>query len=159
MLHIFTDGACVNNGKKIAKAAYSVVFWNIENTPAFGMAHKVPSHELQTNQRAELRGLSLAFDEIRARHLTNPITIWTDSEYGRKCITEWGPQWKVRGWTRANNKGKPLEHLDLLKPMIDFYEVSQHFIMIRHVKAHTNKQEFPYCGNEMADKLATECLK
>jgi ribonuclease HI len=157
MLDIFTDGACTKNGFKGARAAYSVVFWNLEENP-FGIANLVPEGEMQTNQRAELRGLSLAFEEIQRRGIKGPLTIWTDSEYGRKCIQEWGPQWKVRGWKRVAGS-KPLEHLDLLKPMIEFYESSQHFILLKHVKAHTHKKEFPYCGNEMADRMATECLQ
>jgi ribonuclease HI len=158
MLHIFTDGACPSNGKAKAKAGFSVVFWNlIENSP-FGIAECVPETEVQTNQRAELRGLFRAFQEIQERGLKDPITIWTDSEYGRKCITEWGPQWKARGWKRAANAKKPLEHLDLLKDMIAFYEQNQHFIRIVHVAAHTGKKEFPWCGNEMADRLANESV-
>jgi len=156
MLHIFTDGACTRNGTKYAKAAFSVVFWNLNEVP-FGEAYKVPQDELQTNQRAELRGLKQAFDEIQLRNIRTPTTIWTDSEYARNCVQTWGPQWKVRGWKRASGS-KPLEHLDLLKPMIEFYELHQHFILLKHIKAHTKKKEFPYCGNEMADTLATEAL-
>ncbi len=157
MLHIFTDGACPSNGQRAAKAAYSVVLWNLpDTTEPLGIAERVPATEPQTNQRAELRGLARAFEEIQQRGLKTPITIWTDSEYGRKCITEWGPQWKARGWRRAQHAKKPLEHLDLLKPMIEFYETSQHFIRIQHIAAHTGRKEFPYSGNTMADWLASE---
>ena len=160
MIHIFTDGACPSNGKRAAKAAYAVVLWNLPGaTEPLGIAELVPADESQTNQRAELKGLSRAFEEIKQRDLKTPITIWTDSEYGRKCITEWGPQWKARGWRRAQNAKKPLEHLDLLKPMIEFYEESQHFIRIQHVAAHTGRTEFPYSGNAMADWLASELTK
>ena len=157
MLHIFTDGACPSNGKRAAKAAYSVVLWNLPDaTEPLGIAELVPADEPQTNQRAELRGIARAFEEIQRRGLKTPTTIWTDSEYGRKCITEWGPQWKARGWQRAQNAKKPLEHLDLLKPMIEYYEINQHFIRIQHIKAHTGRKEFPYTGNAMADWLAAE---
>jgi ribonuclease HI len=156
MLHCFTDGACPNNGKSAARAAYAVVFWNLpDTTEPIGISEHVPSNETQTNQRAELRGLWKAFQEIQERQIRVPITIWTDSEYARKCVMEWGPQWKARGWRRAQNAKKPLEHLDILQPMIEFFEQSQHFIRICHIKAHTNKKEFPYCGNAMADSLAT----
>jgi ribonuclease HI len=156
MLHIFTDGACPSNGKKVARAAYSVVFWNLEEKP-FGISEIVPLAEIQTNQRAELRGMARAFEEIKQRQLKGPITIWTDSEYVRKCVTEWGPQWKARGWKRSQGS-KPLEHLDLLKPMIEFFEVSQHFIRLQHVQAHTTKIGHPWDGNRMADQLATKEL-
>lgn len=160
MLHIFTDGACPSNGKRMAKAAYSVVLWNLPGeTKPIGVAKQVPANDIQTNQRAELLGLKTAFNEIVNRGLKGPITIWTDSEYARKCVTEWGPQWKVRGWKRNQNAKKPIEHLDILKEMIDFYENSQHFVKIQHITAHTNKKEFPYCGNAMADELASRCAQ
>jgi ribonuclease HI len=160
MIHIFTDGACPSNGKKLARAAYSVVLWNLPGLDKpIGIAKKVPAGDVQTNQRAELLGLKTAFEEISKRGLRTPITIWTDSEYARKCVIEWGPQWKVRGWRRNQNAKKPIEHLDILKEMIDFYENSQHFIKIQHIAAHTNKKEFPYCGNAMADELATKCAQ
>jgi len=160
MLHIFTDGACSSNGKAQAKAGFSVVFWNLPGLTGdpIGLAERVPESEPQTNQRAELRGMAKAFEEIQKRQLKSVITIWTDSEYTKKCVTEWGPQWKARGWRRAANAKKPLEHLDLLKPMIEFYEANQHFIRIQHVAAHTGKKEFPWTGNTMADLLATQVL-
>jgi ribonuclease HI len=159
MYYIFTDGACPNNGKSSAQAAYSVILWNFPDyKDPFAIAEKVPSNEPQTNQRAELRGLSRAFEEIKKLNTTTPITIYTDSDYGRKCVTEWGLQWSARGWKRAQNSKKPIEHLDLLKPMIEFYQQSQHYVRIQHIKAHTGKKEFPYCGNEMADKYASEML-
>jgi ribonuclease HI len=161
MLHIFTDGACSSNGKAQAKAGFSVVFWNLPGLTGqvqepIGLAERVPESEPQTNQRAELRGMAKAFEEIQKRQLKGTITIWTDSDYVKKCVTEWGPQWKIRGWRRAANAKKPLEHLDLLKPMIEFYEQSQHFIRIQHVQAHTGKKEFPWTGNTMADRFATQ---
>ncbi len=157
MIHIFTDGACPKNGRPGARAAYSVVFWNLPECLApFGIAELVPESETQTNQRAELRGMALAFKEIQTRNIKTPTTIWTDSEYTRKCVTEWGPQWKARGWKRSTNSSKPIEHLDILRGMIDYYMDSQHFIKIRYIPAHSGKQDFPYIGNDMADKLASE---
>lgn len=156
MLHVFTDGACSANGRRGARAAFAVVLWNLPGTTEpIGIAEVVPETEQQTNQRAELRGLHRAFEELQARSIRTPTTIWTDSEYGRKCITEWGPQWKARGWRRAQNAKKPLEHLDLLKPMIEWFQENQHYVRIQHVRAHTNRTEFPYCGNALADTLAT----
>lgn len=158
-LYIFTDGACPNNGKGAARAAYAVVFWNLPgHSEPLGIAEPIPADEPQTNQRAELRAMARAFQEIQSRSLKGILWIYTDSEYVLKCITEWGPQWKARGWRRAQNASRPLEHLDILKPMIEFYEASQHFIKIQHIRAHTKRTEFPYCGNNLADKLAVAAL-
>ena len=157
MNHIFTDGACQSNGRKGAKAAYAVVLWSQEGTHV-EIAEHVPQTEQQTNQRAELRGMLRAFEELQKQDSRIPTTIWTDSEYVRKCVTEWGPQWKAYGWKRKANPKKQLEHLDLLKPMIDYYELNQHRIRIQHVQAHTGKQEFPWSGNELSDMLETRKL-
>ncbi len=157
--HIFTDGACPHNGSSKTRAAYSVVFWNLpEAKEPLGIADFVPIEEPQTNQRAELRGLKRAFDEIKERNLKGIVTIWTDSEYARKCVVEWGPQWKARGWRRAQNASKQIEHLDILQDMITYYEQNQHFIRIQHVKAHTKREGFQYQGNALADSLATGLL-
>ena len=156
MLHIFTDGACPSNGKgAAAKAAYAVVFWNIPGLQEpLILARQVPSSEPQTNQRAELRAIHSAFQEIQERNLQEkPAVIWTDSDYARRCITEWAPLWKARGW-RKTQSNKSIEHLDLLKPMIDFYEKHNTTLQVRHVEAHTKKTEFPYDGNAVADKAA-----
>lgn len=160
MLHIFTDGACPSNGRKLARAAYGCVLWNLGGvTGPICISEVLPLAEPQTNQRAELRGLKRAFDEIQERGLKGPITIWTDSEYGRKAITEWGPQWRVRGWRRAQNATKPLEHLDILKPMVEWYEANQHYVLLRHIKAHSKKKEFPYTGNQLADEIAVKAVQ
>jgi ribonuclease HI len=159
MYYIFTDGACSNNGRQGAKAAYAIVLWNFpDHEEPYGLADRVPQTEHKTNQRAELSALSKAFQEIQERNIKDPITIYTDSDYGRRCIMEWGPQWKARGWRRTNASKKPIEHLDLLKPMIEFYEQNQHFVRIQHIAAHTGKKEFPYTGNALADTLATSLV-
>ena len=154
MIHIFTDGACPSNGKIAAKAAYAVIIWNLPGyQEPIQIAEKVPRQEPQTNQRAELRAVHRAFEEIRQRGLQGKeIAIWTDSEYVRRSIIEWGPLWKEKGWKKGTNK--PISHIDLLKPMIDFYEVSKDFLRILHVDAHTKKTEFPYDGNAAVDELA-----
>ncbi len=171
MIHIFTDGACPSNGKKCgecpsngkgnqAKAAYATILWNLPGSEApVGIASPLPPTEPQTNQRAELRAVHQAFEEIQKRSIGNKeIVIWTDSDYVRRCITEWAPLWKARGW-RKTQGSKPIEHLDLLKPMISFYESHKKTLQIRHVEAHTGKTEFPYDGNAAADALATATVK
>ena len=158
-LIIFTDGACSANGQKGARAGYGVVLWNFPRPDEpFDIKVRLPAIEPQTNQRAELRALNRAFEEIRDHQITSPVTVWTDSEYARKCVTEWGPQWRVRGWKRKAG-GKPLEHLDLLPKMIEFFEASQHFVRIQHIKAHQKRTDFPYSGNARADALAVESLE
>jgi ribonuclease HI len=156
MIHIFTDGSCPSNGKgAAAKAAYATILWNLPGSAGpIEIAEVVPKTEPQTNQRAELRAVHRAFEEIQIRKIQDkPIVIWTDSDYVRRCITEWAPLWKARGW-RKTQCSKPIEHLDLLKPMIAFYEAHKETLQIRHVEAHTKKTEFPYDGNAAADKLA-----
>jgi hypothetical protein len=46
----------------------------------------------------------------------------------------------------------------VVQTIVEFYEQSQHFVRIQHIAAHTGKTEFPWCGNALADSLATNAL-
>ena len=158
--HIFTDGSCINNGRKGAKAAYSIVFLGTKEhgPPLLEIAQAVPSTEPQTNQRAELSAIYQAVMTVQERNLwkeATKICFWTDSQYAIKCITEWGPGWEAKGWKKRD--GKPIEHLDLLKPLIQLRAEKGAKFTLRYVEAHQSavrSQQFPWRWNARADALA-----
>jgi ribonuclease HI len=158
--NIFTDGACPNNGRKGAKASYGIVFLGIseQGPPLLEIAQPVPPQEPQTNQRAELSAIYNALQIVQERNIwkeASKICIWTDSQYAIKCITEWGPGWKAKGWKKRD--GKPIEHLDILKPLILLREEKASKFSLRYVEAHQSavrSQQFPWRWNARADALA-----
>ena len=92
-LVVYTDGACVNNGRRGALAGIGV-WWgdnNDENVSELvtGSRHTNNTAEIQ----AAIKAITLA-GELGAPRLN----IRTDSEFLVNCATIWMPRWKQNGW-------------------------------------------------------------
>jgi ribonuclease HI len=148
--NIFCDGACINNGRRGARAAWGVAVYLNDVEIAASGAPLMPD-ETQTNQRAELRGLQVAV--AAATTSTAPICrIYTDSEYAINCLTRWGPGWARAGWRKAD--GGPVLHRDLIEPLLDAWHSLRGKAQIAHVRAHTGRMDNISMGNARADELA-----
>lgn len=107
----------------------------------------------QTNQRAELTAIQRAL-EIAPRN--RPVTIYTDSNYSIKCVTEWFVKWRANGWLNAARK--PVENKDLIEKILAL--IDQRKNMSQEISS-INKVEFVWVkghatneGNIAADELA-----
>lgn len=106
---VFTDGACIYNGRPGAKTGAGVA---LGSTDAAQLSISITDLEdtcpVRSNQRAELyaaiAGLRYLADWDRlnskesSRRLKREPKAWiiaTDSEYAVKGITEWLPTWRV----------------------------------------------------------------
>lgn len=99
-----------------------------------------------TNNRMEL---TAAIEALGALSRPCAVAIYTDSQYLRRGVLEWMPQWKQRGWRTANKK--PVKNKDLWV-MLD--ELSEKFELDWHwVKGHSGDP-----GNERADQLANQAI-
>ena len=160
-LHIFTDGACTNNGKKFAKASWAFVVVDKDQITEIGYnSEKLKPFEPQTNQRAELnallRGLQYAVQTLKTD--STPITIWSDSEYAIHCTSKWGPTWWRNDWKK---KGGEIQHLDLIRELVPLYSQHKVQIEIKWIEAHTQgarQSQFPWCWNHRVDQAATDAL-
>lgn len=168
-IHYFVDGSCIGNGAgdhARRRAAYAVVKAIVTQSGAQFIdqhAEAIDRALPQTNQYAELVAFQYAFTDIETKHPDNnsgnPITIYSDSMYAINCITTWGPLWKAQGWKRkaSGSGGKPLEHIHIIAPLVDFWERHHPHITITHIPAHqlaAQSRTYPYSGNALADKLA-----
>lgn len=144
----FTDGSCVGNGTKRAKAGYAVVF---PNHPSRNLASKLEG-PIQTNNRAEYLACISALrvcDEIDpARSKT--LHLFTDSMLLKKTVTEWMAAWKKRGWKRST--GEDVANLDLVKELDKLSQGRR--IRWVHVEAHTGREDWASRMNDMVDKMA-----
>ena len=133
LVTIYTDGSCLNNPGPGGWAAIL----------RFGKHEKEISggEKDTTNNRMELKA---ALEALRA--LTEPcrVVLYTDSEYLKKGITLWMPNWKRRNWRR---KGGKLANVDLWMKLDE--EMERHEVRWRWVKAHAGNRL-----NERVDKLA-----
>ena len=97
-----------------------------------------------TNNRMELMAVIMALKEISSNL---ELTIYTDSTYVQKGISEWIKNWKVNNW-RSSSK-KPVKNKDL---WIELDEaVGSRKINWEWVKGHAGNE-----GNEKADELANQ---
>ncbi len=77
------------------------------------------------------------------------VTLYLDSQYVRKGITEWIQGWKKKGWRTAS--GQPVKNVELWKRLDDLVAGGGHVIDWRWVKGHAGDP-----GNERADALANK---
>lgn len=97
-----------------------------------------------TNNRMELIAACQALEA-----LTQPceVALYTDSEYLKKGITEWLPNWIRKNWRTA--AGKPVLNQDLWERL---YEATQrHTIQWKWTRGHAGN-----VYNERVDQLATQ---
>jgi len=99
-----------------------------------------------TNNRMELMG---AIEGLRALKRPCSVTVWTDSEYVKKGMTEWLAGWKARGWRTAAKA--PVKNADLWQ-MLE-REAARHQVDWRWIKGHAGHE-----GNEIADQLANQAI-
>ena len=87
---IYTDGACKGNPGPGG--------WGVVLMSASGEKELFGGELQTTNNRMELTAVIEALTALkRPCH----VTLYLDSEYVRKGITEWVHGWKARGWRTA----------------------------------------------------------
>lgn len=147
----FTDGSTFgNNGPShLRKAGYSCIFPDyIDKSVAYELKGD------KTNNRSEIMAVIEAFiisheiDPTNRRHLI----VHTDSELVVNSITKWMSGWKRRGWIKSD--GKPVMNKDLLKILDEHMQIRN--IIVKHVRAHTGKNDYASHWNNVADKLARD---
>jgi ribonuclease HI len=97
-----------------------------------------------TNNRMELTAV---IEALKALKRPCKITLYLDSEYVRKGITEWVRGWKARGWRTASKA--PVKNVELWQTLDHLVSTAGHQIEWRWVKGHAGDP-----GNERADALA-----
>ena len=135
---IFTDGACRGNpgpggwGALLRHGKYEKSISGAE--------------PMTTNNRMELTAAIKALMSLREKC---KVELYTDSEYVKKGITEWLPDWKKRNWKKADKK--PVKNADLwaeLDQLTNKHSVSWHW-----VKGHSGHVE-----NDLVDALANKAI-
>lgn len=133
---IHTDGACSGNPGPGGWGA--VLQWN-------GTIKELKGGEpLTTNNRMELTAV---IEALTALKRPCAVTLYLDSEYVRKGITEWISGWKARGWRTAAKQ--PVKNVELWQRLDALVSSAGHRIEWRWVKGHSGDP-----GNERADGLA-----
>jgi len=138
VVDIYTDGACRGNPGPGGWAAL---------LSAGGREKEISGAQIQTtNNRMELQAVIAALQALKR---PVDVRLYTDSQYVRRGILEWLPQWKARGWKTADKK--PVKNLDLWQLLET--AAARHRIEWHWVRGHAG---IP--GNERCDALANAAI-
>jgi ribonuclease HI len=133
-VEIHTDGACLGNPGPGGWGAL--------------LRHGSTERELAggepdtTNNRMELMGAIAALEALKS---PCEVVLHTDSQYVKKGITEWLPNWVRRGWKTAG--GEPVKNRDLWERLSA--ASARHQVEWKWVRGHSGHIE-----NERVDVLA-----
>jgi ribonuclease HI len=133
-VEIHTDGACLGNPGPGGWAAL-LRYGSTERELAGGEADT-------TNNRMELMAAIAALEALRS---PCEVVLHTDSQYVKKGIGEWLPNWIRRGWKTA--AGEPVKNKDLWERLS--LANTRHQVTWKWVKGHAG-----HVDNERVDLLA-----
>ncbi len=137
---LYVDGACRGNP---GKGGWGVYLESVDGQ----VAEFCGGEAYTTNNRMEL----MAAIEGLARSDANiPATVWTDSSYVQKGISEWIHNWKKKNWRKSD--GGAVINADLWQKLDQLSQNRQ--IDWRWIKGHAG-----HAGNEKADQLANQGLE
>lgn len=147
-LFVYTDGSCINNGRKNAVGGYGIYFGE-------GDSRNV-SQRLEvstpTNNIAELTAIFETYKIIETDILNNKkIVIVTDSTYCITCLSCYGKRNYNKNWV------DDIKNKELVKKTYELYKDITNVSFV-HIKAHTEKTDIHSIGNFNADKLANDSL-
>jgi ribonuclease HI len=138
VVDIYTDGACRGNPGPGGWAAL---------LSAGGREKEISGAQPQTtNNRMELQAV---IEALQALKKPVEVRLYTDSQYVRRGILEWLPQWKARGWKTADRK--PVKNQDLWQQLET--AAARHRIEWHWVPGHAGVP-----GNERCDVLANAAI-
>ena len=131
---IYTAGVCSGNQVKENKGGYGASIFKQGEQPLTLNG----GFRNTTNNRMELKA---AIEALKRIHSSSPVTVYSDSQYVVKGITEWIPNWIAKGKIEKNGD----LWMELYKIVMTFQD-----IQFMHVKGHNGN-----IYNEEADRLAT----
>ena len=135
-VEIYTDGACKGNP---GPGGWGVLL------KSGGTEKELFGGELgTTNNRMELLAVIRALEALKR---PCQVTLYLDSQYVLKGITEWLPGWKAKGWRTAARQ--PVKNVDLWQALDALVATGGHKINWRWIRGHNGDP-----GNERADALA-----
>ncbi|WP_250125557.1 ribonuclease HI [Chroococcidiopsis sp. CCMEE 29] len=134
---IYTDGACTGNP---GPGGWGVVVYFTD-----GSVYELGGSEAQTtNNRMEMQAAIAALKVWAAAQKTETVTLYTDSEYLIKGVTQWIKGWKNKGW--KTSQGKPVLNQDLWETLD---QLNSPRVKWQYVRGHAGN-----VGNERCDTIA-----
>lgn len=138
---IYTDGACIGNGKSKNIGGWS--FCIVREDKLINQSVSVEFNT--TNNRQELTGVINALTYCEINNLSS-FTLFSDSQYVVKGFNDWMVNWRKKGWVKGAEK-KPIPNQDLWMQLWALKQSIGH-ISLFWVRGHNGNK-----WNEYVDKL------
>jgi ribonuclease HI len=135
-IEIYTDGACKGNPGPGG--------WGVLLRSGATVKELYGGERSTTNNRMELMAVIQALEALKR---PCAVTLYLDSQYVLKGITEWLPGWKAKGWKTASKQ--PVKNQELWQRLDALLQQGGHEVDWRWVRGHNGD-----AGNERADALA-----
>jgi len=135
-IEIYTDGACKGNPGPGG--------WGVLLRSGPTVKELYGGERSTTNNRMELMAVIQALEALKR---PCNVTLYLDSQYVLKGITEWLPGWKAKGWKTASKQ--PVKNQELWQRLDALLQQGGHDVDWRWVRGHNGD-----AGNERADALA-----
>jgi ribonuclease HI len=133
----YTDGACSGNP---GPGGWGTVVYFTD-----GSVYEMGGEAAQTtNNRMEMQAAIQALNLLKLSGQTEPVILYTDSEYVKNGITKWVKGWKKKGWKTA--QGKAVLNQDLWETLD---ELNSPLVEWQYVRGHSGNE-----GNERSDAIA-----
>lgn len=134
-LIVYTDGSCINNGTKDARAGIGVYFGKDDDR---NVSRAINGK--QTNNTAEIKAIIEVYNILKKNINTLDVTICSDSVYAiNSCV--------------KRPKNKKICNYELVNIAYNTFKNLKN-VTFQHVKAHTKRKDIHSLGNREADKLA-----
>jgi len=146
-LKIFTDGGCSGNPGP-GGWAYVMVLETFQGVKM--IAQNKGAVRNTTNNRMELTAVIRALRAFnRMKEVPRLASVYTDSQYVQKGITEWIHLWKRNSW-RTSDK-KPVKNQDLWKELDSL--AGECSLVWEWVRGHAGNEY-----NELCDRMTQEAV-
>ena len=154
VMDIFVDGGCRGNGQPWAVGAAAAVF-KLSRGRQESWYRLLPNYPAPTNQRAEITAIILALQQALKKYRQQytyhylEVTIYSDSRYAIRCMTEWIYQWRRNGW--RNYAGCGVANRDLIEKASNLDNRLKAEGLVEYVWIPRNQ-------NEDADRICNEVM-
>ncbi len=135
-VEIYTDGACKGNPGPGG--------WGVLLKSGTTQKELYGGEPSTTNNRMEMMAVIQALESLKR---PCAVTLYLDSQYVLRGITEWLPGWKAKGWRTASKQ--PVKNVELWQRLDALLLQGGHKVDWRWVRGHNGDP-----GNERADALA-----
>ncbi|MDR2965683.1 MAG: ribonuclease HI [Treponema sp.] len=145
-LGIYTDGGCSGNPGP-GGWAYVILLQTFQELKI--IAQDKGGVTETTNNKMELTAVIEALRKLKTMDVPRQVTVYTDSQYVQKGISEWIKTWKKNSWKTSDKK--PVKNQEL---WIELDTLAGDFtITWQWIKGHAGNKY-----NELCDQMTQEAI-